>query len=150
MPQAGELSLTFSETEHGSALYEEAVELRARVLRQPLGLAFTPEQLAAEKTERHFVCLDGQRVVACTTLVPLDATTIKLRQMAVVPSHQGRRIGQGLLAYAEEIARSRGFVQIVLHARESAIGFYGKSGYTVTGAPFVEITIPHRKMIKRL
>ena len=80
----------------------------------------------------------------------LDATTVKLRQMAVVPSHQGQRIGQRLLAYAESMACDRGFERIVLHARENAVGFYEKSGFVTIGASFIEVTIPHQKMVKRL
>lgn len=138
------------ETAHGSVLYKAAVALRHRVLREPLGLAFTEEQLEAEKTQTHLVCLDGQQVIACAALVPQDVTTVKLRQMAVAPLYQGRYIGQQLLAYAEDVARAKSYERIVLHARETAIGFYEKSGFATTGEPFVDVTLPHRKMVKKL
>jgi predicted GNAT family N-acyltransferase len=38
----------------------------------------------------------------------------------------------------------------MMHARDSAIGFYEKFGYKVTGAPFTEVNLPHRLMEKQL
>ena len=70
--------------------------------------------------------------------------------MAVAPAHQGQHIGQRLLAYAEDVARAKGYELMVLHARESAVGFYEKSGFATTGEPFIDVTIPHRKMVKKL
>jgi predicted GNAT family N-acyltransferase len=37
-----------------------------------------------------------------------------------------------------------------LHARLTAIGFYEKSGYVVSGGEFLEVGIPHVKMVKRI
>jgi predicted GNAT family N-acyltransferase len=39
---------------------------------------------------------------------------------------------------------------MIMHARSTAIGFYEKMGYTVTGNEFVEVTIPHYTMQKTL
>jgi predicted GNAT family N-acyltransferase len=150
MSEKNGLASEFAEATHGTVLYKAAVNLRSRVLRAPLGLAFTEEQLQAEISDSHLVCLDGQHLVACVVLTPVDTETVKIRQMAVDPSRQGRRFGQRLLAYAEQVACAKGFEQAVLHARESALGFYEKSGYAVVGDPFNDGTLPHRKMVKRL
>jgi predicted GNAT family N-acyltransferase len=37
-----------------------------------------------------------------------------------------------------------------MHAREVAVGFYRKCGYAVQGEPFLEVTIPHFHMEKKL
>ncbi len=39
---------------------------------------------------------------------------------------------------------------MIMHARKTAVGFYEKLGYKVTGKEFVEITIPHVVMEKKL
>jgi len=39
---------------------------------------------------------------------------------------------------------------MLLHARETAVSFYTELGYEVFGEPFVEVTVPHRKMRKTL
>ena len=47
---------------HGSLEYQAAVELRRRVLRRPLGLDFTEEELRAEEDQVHFVAADGKPI----------------------------------------------------------------------------------------
>jgi predicted GNAT family N-acyltransferase len=37
-----------------------------------------------------------------------------------------------------------------MHARQTAVGFYQKLGYSITGEPFEEVTIPHYIMEKAL
>jgi predicted GNAT family N-acyltransferase len=37
-----------------------------------------------------------------------------------------------------------------MHARKNAIGFYEKMGYQVTSEEFLEVTIPHVVMEKKL
>jgi predicted GNAT family N-acyltransferase len=44
--------------------------------------------------------------------------------------------------------RARGFTKLALHARASAVGFYKKLGYTVSGDEFIDVTVAHFKMVK--
>jgi hypothetical protein len=37
-----------------------------------------------------------------------------------------------------------------LDARETAVGFYKKLGYAIGGDEFIEVTVPHFRMVKRL
>jgi hypothetical protein len=46
------------------------------------------------------------------------------------------------------IVRSRGFTNLVLNARASAVGFYEKLGYAVIGEEFIDVTIAHVRMVK--
>jgi len=145
--------LEFTLVDHDSSRYRELVELRRRVLRTPLGLDFTAEQLAAEKDDIHIAAyLDGEPVgyVALRAVEGARGAVVQLRQMAVDPNHQGRGVGAQIVASAERLAAERGFRRIVLHARETATPFYEKAGYVATGETFVEVTIPHRIMVKPL
>jgi predicted GNAT family N-acyltransferase len=54
------------------------------------------------------------------------------------------------MSFAENIARDRGYRRLTMHARKSAIGFYEKNGYKISGPEFVEVTIPHFEMEKEL
>lgn len=134
----------------GSAQDKEVIALRTRVLRAPLGLEYTPEQLAAETDQIRLVASIDGKIAACVMLSRIDDTTVKIRQMAVDPHHQGTGIGMTLLHYAESVARNQFYKSVELHAREAAVGFYERAGYTVTGEPFTEVTLPHRKMLKHL
>jgi len=136
--------------DHGSAAYDRMVELRMDILRRPLGLSFRPEDLAREGDDILLGAFDEERLLACCILTREDADTCRLRQMAVVNSLQGRGLGASLLYFAENVARDRGFRELVMHARMTAVGFYEKQGYRTSGQAFEEVTIPHLLMRKPL
>jgi hypothetical protein len=142
--------VTFREVPLGTPEYAAAIELREAVLRRPIGLLWSAEELAAEPACRHFVGLARNEVIATLLLLPLDADTVKMRQVAVAPAWQGAGVGAGLLAFAEEAARRLGFTQMKAHARATALPFYRRLGYTVEGDVFLEATIPHQLVTKAL
>lgn len=134
--------------EHNSAEYQDTIKLRDRVLRKPLLLAFTEEELASESSSFHLACyLDGQ-IVACLVLRPVDEHILQMRQVAVADEAQGKGIGKALVLYAEEFAKQHGYEQMILHARANAIPFYLKLDYQTTGEVFEEVTLPHMTMTK--
>jgi ribosomal protein S18 acetylase RimI-like enzyme len=70
--------------------------------------------------------------------------------MAVPKNLQGKGVGRALMQFAENIARDRGYRKITMHARKTATGFYEKLGYNISGGEFIEVTLPHVVMEKRL
>ncbi|KLU06610.1 putative acetyltransferase [Rhodopirellula islandica] len=141
--------MEFLEIEWCTPLYQEALDLRHCVLREPLGLKLTAEELDGEYAELHFGLRNGsEKLAAVVSAKPLTSSSVKLRQMAVAPDRQGEGIGAKLLAEVEASLEQRGYTQFQLHARETAIGFYEKVGYTAIGETFTEISLPHRKMVK--
>jgi len=70
--------------------------------------------------------------------------------MAVKNNLQRKGIGASIMTFAENISRDKGYHAIMMHARDTAIGFYEKFGYKVKGEPFIEINLPHHLMEKRL
>ena len=136
--------------EHGSGEYEETIALRYQVLRKPLGLSYDPAELAGEKDSFHLALREGAELVACLVLKPLDERCIKMRQLAVRESSQGKGGGRKLVNYAESFVRERGYAEIVLHARETARGFYEKLGYEAERDSFVEVGLPHLFMRRML
>ncbi len=126
------------------------VELRNNILRKPLGLGFTDEELAAEKDDILLGCYDDDKLEACCMLTKTGPKTVRLRQMAVGSGLQGKGIGRVLMSFAENIARDHGFKRLTMHARKSAVGFYEKNGYKVCSDEFLEVTIPHYVMEKEL
>lgn len=126
------------------------VELRYQMLRKPLGLTFTPEDLAAEKDDILMCCFEDDKIEACCMLTETDPKTIRLRQMVVTAVLQGKGIGRVLMSFAENIARDRGYRRLTMHARKSAVGFYEKNSYKICSGEFEEVTIPHYVMEKEL
>ncbi len=138
------------EVSHGTDEYGQTIALRLAVLRQPLGLNFSPEELAAESTDIHLAAFQEGQVIACLVLVPKNEAEIKMRQVAVRPDRQGSGIGSELVRASEALAKERGFALMSLHARDSAVHFYERLDYHVEGDTFEEVTIPHVKMVKDL
>lgn len=136
--------------EYGSHLQLKSVELRTKVLRAPLGLVYTTEQLAAEKDEVHIVATIGDKVAGVLLLKIAAPSVLKMRQVAVDPALQHSGIGSKLVAFAEQYASAHGYVEIELHARDAAKVFYLKAGYRIVGDVFTEVGLPHYKMKKNL
>ena len=144
------MNIKFIEIKYGSDLFKEQVRLRTKVLREPLGLKFTEQELAFNHNEIHLAILVNDKVEACLILSPLNNEKIKMRQVAVSGNLQKLGLGRILVEKAEEFARKLKYSEMVLNARISALGFYLKLGYEELGLPNEEIQIPHQKMRKRL
>jgi predicted GNAT family N-acyltransferase len=142
--------LAVVEAPYASDLYRRALDLREAILRKPLGLMVTAEELADDRLRQHFVATSHGAVLGSVSLRPLDGDTIQLRQMAVVAQRRREGIGALLLARAEEWAGGHGYRLMVLNARLGAEGFYARYGYRADGEPFDENTVPHIRMTKVL
>ena len=136
--------------EHGTADYDAMIALRRRILRAPLGLDFTPEQLAAERTDLLVAAFLDDQLIGCLVLTPKPDETLHMRQVAVTEEMQGRGIGRAMVAVSERLAAERGCREIVLHARETAVPFYLQLGYEIISDRYIEVTLPHLTMHKIL
>jgi predicted GNAT family N-acyltransferase len=136
--------------DHGSPEYREMTRLREQILRRPLGLTLDSEELETERPHVHIGAFEEDSLLGCCMLVREDDRTVRLRQMAVSDKLQRKGVGKALMSFAENIARDQGYRNLIMHARQHAIGFYEKMGYRVTSTEFTEVTIPHVVMEKSL
>ena len=143
-------TVEFREIRHGSPEYEEGASLRKRVLRDPLGIVPHPSERDEEATLVHLAAFEAERMVGYLMLHDQGNGSVRMRQVAVDFDRQRCGIGKALVLESEALARRRGYATMILHARETAIPFYTVLGYEVFDEPFVEVTVPHRKMRKLL
>jgi GNAT superfamily N-acetyltransferase len=136
--------------DHGSPEYLQMIQLRNEILRRPLGLKFDPAELEKEKDEILIAAFEEEKMLGCCLLIKSGPDAVRLRQMAVLPTLQGKGVGRALMQFAENIARDMGYKRIMMHARKTATGFYEKLGYEVTSDEFEEVTLPHVVMEKGL
>lgn len=135
--------------EYGSNEYDAACALRHAVLRAPLGLSLYDEDLTQESDHLHYGLFnDVAKLIACAVVIPLENGLAKLRQMAVSEKYQGKGAGRHLMQGIESALVEKGFQHLELHARVTAVPFYQKLGYRVTGEKFTEVGIPHVRMEK--
>lgn len=129
--------------------YEQVWQLREDVLRKPLGLSLKDEDLSDDADDDILIAVQEHKVIGCVMLKDAG-NNAKLRQMAIADEWQGKGIGRMLVQTAEQTAKGNGYAKIVLHARQVAIDFYRKLGYTIVSELFTEVGIPHRIMEKAL
>ena len=137
--------ITFASTD-----YSKVVQLRSLVLRQPLGLHFTSNDLKWDQHELIFALMLKNSPIACVQIRPLSKTLVKLRQMAVNPAYQRQGLGKKLIQKVEVYLQTQGVRHIELNARKTALKFYQKLGYKITSDEFSEIGLPHFKMMKKI
>jgi N-acetylglutamate synthase-like GNAT family acetyltransferase len=142
--------MPIKQIDHGTKEYDQMVQLRYEILRKPLKLFFEKEELEKEKEDILIGAYEEDKILGCCMLKKIDADTVRLRQMAVANNLQGKGIGASMMNFAENVAREAGYKKIRMHARKTAIGFYEKLGYRVIGNEFLEVSIPHYVMEKRL
>lgn len=135
---------------YGSDAYMQLLALRDLELRVPLGLKFTPEELAKDEVDTHIAALDDGKVIGGVIVMLHDDGKAQLRQMVVSSTLQRGGIGQQLLRYAEAFIAEKDMNRIELNARTNAQNFYEKVGYEIEGEVFTQATLPHIRMIKQL
>lgn len=142
--------MALKQIDFGTAEHRQMVNLRYEILRKPLGLNFTQEELEREKNDILIAAFEEEKMLGCCFLTHIDNNTLRLRQMAVQNNLQGKGIGASLMNFAENIARDRGYKSMMMHARKTTCSFFEKQGYKVEGDEFLQLTIPHFKMVKKL
>ena len=142
--------MQFIEIKWRSQNYQEEIALRDRLLREPLGLTFSEDDLQRESNQHHFGITANDQLIACVVAVPRSKDEVKIRQMCVDEAYQSQGIGTMLMTQVEQRLIELGFRRAILHARMEATEFYRKLGYSMFGEPFEEVTIPHWAMEKKL
>jgi predicted GNAT family N-acyltransferase len=136
--------------DYGTPEYRQMIKMRDEILRKPLGITFSENELENEKDNLFIGAFEDDELLGCCMIVQLDPKKAKLRQMAVLNNVQGKGIGRALIQFAENIARDHGYRIMNMHARKNTVPFFEKMGYRISGDEFIEITIPHFEMEKEL
>ncbi len=148
-------SISVRKIEFQSSEYADELKLRERVLRLPIGLHLSLADTEHDSTDKHICAFlsdpnGSETMVGCCLMRELSKTDVKMRQVAIDSNVQGQGLGSRLVGEFEKLARSRGYTQVFLDARESAIHFYLRLGYVVTSELFTQVSVPHKKMMKKL
>lgn len=143
------MEIDFKIVDHGSEEWKKAVELREQILRKPMGLIFSPEELDEEKNHVQIVGLINNEIIATTVLVP-ERPKMKMQRVVVKDNLRNSALGSKMMSFCESYLMDEGYETVYCHARDSAVNFYLKNGYSGEGDYFDEDGIPHLKMRKNL
>ena len=142
--------VTIKEIAFGSNDYKKAVTIREEILRIPLGLSFSKEELEREASDFHIAGYSDEAMIGTLVLSPQDKKIIRMRQVAVHSGYQNRGFGKQLVEFSENFAVKKGYKKMILHSREDVIPFYTKLNYTVFGDRFESVSLPHFCMEREL
>lgn len=142
----------FIDIDFGSSRYDELVQLRYKILLEPLGLKFLDSFRDKEVGFLHIGCVEelDDKLVGGLVLAPVNDEDVRMMQVAVDTRYQGEGIGRDLVKYAEKRAKQSGFSKIIMHAMLSVVNFYERIGYTQEGDIFEENGITFAKMVKNI
>jgi GNAT superfamily N-acetyltransferase len=134
--------------------FAEIVDLRYAVLRAGLPREAANFPGDRDSTTVHLAGKDGQKVVACATVLVNEwegRAACQVRGMAVDPEYQGRGVGGKLLAEIERVAMEKGVDVIWANARTPAAEFYRRNGWEIVSEVFeIPTAGPHFKMVRKL
>lgn len=131
--------------------FEKYFELRWRILRAPWKQPKGSEQDDEEDRSYHIMAMENDLLTGVARLQFPEQNIAQLRYMAIDRRYQNKGIGQEIVAYMEGVARKNNAEQLILHARNNALGFYEKLGYKITEKSYLLFdSIQHYKMSKKL
>ena len=125
--------------------------LRFNVLREPWNQPHGSEVLDDEDQAIHAIAVAGEEVLGVARMHESAAKQGQVRCVAIATAAQGKGMGKAIMAYLEEKAVQKGWIEIVLEARENAVPFYQAIGYTIIAESYLLFgEIQHYRMKKAL
>jgi N-acetylglutamate synthase-like GNAT family acetyltransferase len=125
-------------------------DLRWRVLRAPLNQPRGSERDAEEQNAMHFIALIHDRIIGTARFHTLNENAGQIRYLAVEEEFRQQNVGSSLLEAIHLTAINQSIKFLVLNARESAVPFFRKNGYTIIDeGPLLFGEIKHKKMMRR-
>ncbi len=144
--------MIITKTPQSSDEFEKYYQLRWQILRKPWQQPLGSEQDSLEQQACHRMLTDSQnKLLAVGRFHKTSQHQAQIRYMAVATNQQGKGLGAKILKALEQEAAKQGVTEITLNARENAIGFYQKQGYSQQGFSHqLYGEVNHYFMIKKL
>lgn len=125
--------------------------LRFNILREPWNQPLGSEVLADEDQAIHAIAVEDNEVLGVARMHESAEKQGQVRCVATATAAQGKGIGRAIMAYLEDQAKAKGWTEIVLEARENAVPFYQRIGYTIFAESYLLFgEIQHYRMKKAL
>lgn len=131
--------------------FDHYYELRWIVLRKPWKQPRGSEKDDIEYNSTHIMACIGKEIVGVGRIHLKSKEKMQIRYMAVKENYRSKGIGTLILKELENRAKNKRIKHIILNARENALQFYIKNGYSIIGkSDTLFDSIYHWKMQKDL
>ena len=124
--------------------------VRTEVFVEEQGVPKEEELVREAQTTIHALARINSIPVATGRLITIDNKNARIGSMSVKLEYRRIGVASLVLDFLEEKAREKGIQYITLEAQEYVKQFYSDRGYSERGNIFLEVGIPHVKMVKEL
>ena len=123
--------------------------IRTQVFQKEQGVSPELEFDGLDADAIQFLVYLNGKAVATARIREIDADTVKIERLAVLPEYRKQGIARRLMESALSVSRLDKSKAIV-HAQEYIASLYQQLGFEVVGERFSEAGIDHVKMVKQL
>ena len=123
--------------------------IRTQVFQKEQGVSPELEFDGLDADAIQFLVYLNGKAVATARIREIDADTVKIERLAVLPEYRKQGIGKQLMESALSVSRLDKS-QAIVHAQEYIASLYQQLGFEVVGERFSEAGIDHVKMVKQL
>lgn len=110
--------------------WEQYYDMRYNVLRKPLNQPLGSERNDGDLAGQHFALYENEILRAIARLDNNGDGVSQVRFVAVHHDSQGKGFGKLIMDAVEVKSKKDGNLKMILHARDYAVDFYSKLGYT--------------------
>lgn len=110
--------------------WEDYYDLRYRILRAPLGKPRGSEKNEGDATGIHFALYEDNQLLAIARLDEASPGVSQVRFVAAEDGMKGKGLGRIIMNAVESRSKQLGHKKMILHARDYAVDFYLRLGYT--------------------
>ena len=142
------MHLLFKIIQYDLPEYKETLQLRENVMRKPLGLLLSVEDVKDDNVRTHIggYC-NGVLICACSFKI-IHRKIAHLYSVCVKQEFQNRGVGQQLMHFTEKYVKLHGAARLYVEGRKSAKNFYRKCGFSPCGSEYIDMNILHQDMRK--
>ena len=131
--------------------FADYYHVRWKTLRAPWGEPEGSEKDDREHETFHLAAFIGDKIVGVGRIQKNSPTEAQIRYMGILEEYRRMGIARKIVENLEKAAIEKGFDQIVLDARQDAVGFYILAGYEVIEESYLLFgSIQHFRMQKKL
>ncbi|MBE9045241.1 GNAT family N-acetyltransferase [Pleurocapsales cyanobacterium LEGE 10410] len=125
-------------------------QIRTKVFQEEQGVSAELEFDGLDDDATHLLAYLNNQPVGTARIREIDADTVKIERLAVLPTARKQGVGKRLMERALAIVAQSNKTTIIVHAQEYIARLYQQLGFRQVGARFDEAGIAHVKMIKQL
>lgn len=142
--------LSFEIIEFLSPDYYATLQLREDVMRKPLGILLSAEDIKDDCMRTHIGGYYNDKLVCTCSFKIIHKKIAHIYSICVKQELQNRGVGQQLINFTEKYVKLRGVARLYVEGRKSAKKFYQKCGFSPCGSEYIDMNILHQDMRKNI